>query len=118
MFIDSDASQAQVKTQTGKGQRDPGPLAHRSNSVGYLMGRLLRKDADIAEKIGKGKQFRSINAAAQHHNLIPKRKRYEINPEVNLSNAVNRLVEVLGREKAAELAARLTQFISESNGSN
>lgn len=101
-----------------KGQRDPGPLAHRSNSVGYLMGRLLQKDADIADKIGKGKQFRSINAAAQHHNLISKRKRYEINPEVNLSNAVNRLVEVLGREKAAELAARLTQFISESNDSN
>ena len=99
------------------GQTYPGKLAH-GNSTGYLMGRLLQKDADIADKIGKGKQFRSINAAAQHHNLISKRKRYEINPEVNLSNAVNRLVEVLGREKAAELAARLTQFISESNGSN
>ena len=28
------------------------------NDAGYLMGRLLQKDADIADKIGKGKQYR------------------------------------------------------------
>lgn len=97
-----------------KGQRDPGPLAHRSNSTGYLMGRLLQKDADIADKIGKGKQYRSINAAAQHHGLVSKRKRYEINPEVNLNNAAIRIVEVLGPAKAAELMTAITK-LTESN---
>lgn len=94
-----------------KGQTYPDKLAHGTN-VGYLMGRLLQKDPDIADKIGKGKQFRSISAAAQHHGLIAKRKRYEVSPEVNLGNAANRLIEVLGREKAAELTAKLTHFLS------
>ena len=111
MFIDSDASQAQVKTQTGKGQRCPGTLGSRARNVGYLMGRLLQKDADIADKIGKGKQFRSINAAAQHHGLVSKRKRYEINPEVNIGNAANRIVDVLGKEKTAELISALQGVI-------
>lgn len=84
----------------------------RGNNVGYLMGRLLQKDADIADKIGKGKQFRSINAAAQHHGLISKRKRYEVNPDVNLNNAANRLVEVLGSEKAGALAVKLTRLLA------
>lgn len=94
-----------------KGQGYPGNLG-RGNNVGYLMGRLLQKDADIADKIGKGKQFRSINAAAQHHGLIPKRKRYEVNPDVNLNNAANRLVEVLGSEKAGALAVKLTRLLA------
>jgi len=96
-----------------KGQGAPGHLGNRgSNNVGYLMGRLLQKDADIADKIGKGKQFRSINAAAQHHGLISKRKRYEVNPDVNLNNAANRLVEVLGSEKAGALAVKLTRLLA------
>ena len=94
-----------------KGQGAPGHLAYGSNSVGYLMGRLLQKDADIADKIGKGKQFRSINAAAQHHGLVSKRKRYEINPEVNIGNAANRIVDVLGKEKTAELISALQGVI-------
>lgn len=88
--------------------------ARYGNDVGYLMGRLLQKDADIADKIGKGKQYRSINAAAQHHGLISKRKRYEINPEVNLNNAAIRIVEVLGPAKAAELMTAITK-LTESN---
>ena len=84
-------------------------------NVGYLMGRLLQKDADIADKIGKGKQFRSVNAAAQHHGLISKRKRYELNPEVNLNNAAIRIVEVLGPAKAAELMTTITLLLTESN---
>tara|TARA_R100001509_G_scaffold165283_1_gene146197 strand:- start:73 stop:753 length:681 start_codon:yes stop_codon:yes gene_type:complete len=94
-----------------KGQAYPDKLGH-GNNAGYLMGRLLQKDADIADKIGKGKQFRSINAAAQHHGLIPKRKRYEVNPDVNLNNAANRLVEVLGSEKAGALAVKLTRLLA------
>lgn len=98
----------------GSNNRDPGhsKYARGSNSVGYLMGRLLQKDPGIADKIGKGKEFRSISAAAQHHGLIAKRRRYEVSPEVNLGNAANRLIEVLGREKAAELTAKLTHFLS------
>lgn len=98
-----------------KGQGAPGHLAYGSNNVGYLMGRLLQKDADIADKIGKGKQFRSINAAAQHHGLISKRKRYELNPEVNTNNAATRIVEVLGPAKAAELVTAITLQLTQSN---
>ena len=100
-----------------KGQGYPDNLG-RGTNVGYLMGRLLQKDADIADKIGKGKQFRSINAAAQHHGLIPKRKRYEVSPDVNLNNAANRLVEVLGSEKAGALAIKLTRLLAKSNGTD
>lgn len=89
-----------------KGQAYPDKLGHGTN-VGYLMGRLLQKDADIADKIGKGKQFRSVNAAAQHHGLVSKRKRYEINPEVNITNAANRIAGVLGREKTLQLISAL-----------
>jgi hypothetical protein len=96
-----------------EGQAYPGKLGY-GNDVGYLMGRLLQKDADIADKIGKGKQYRSINAAAQHHGLVSKRKRYEINPEVNLNNAAIRIVEVLGPAKAAELMTAITK-LTESN---
>lgn len=97
-----------------KGQGCPGTLESRARNAGYLMGRLLQKDADIADKIGKGKQYRSINAAAQHHGLVSKRKRYEINPEVNLNNAAIRIVEVLGPAKAAELMTAITK-LTESN---
>lgn len=96
-----------------EGQAYPGKLGY-GNNAGYLMGRLLQKDADIADKIGKGKQYRSINAAAQHHGLVSKRKRYEINPEVNLNNAAIRIVEVLGPAKAAELMTAITK-LTESN---
>jgi len=101
---------------TGSKNHAPGhsKYARGSNNVGYLMGRLLQKDADIADKIGKGKQYRSINAAAQDYNLVPKRVRYEINPEVNLNNAAIRIVEVLGRAKAAELMTAITK-LTESN---
>ena len=97
-----------------KGEKRYPGNALRGNDVGYLMGRLLQKDADIADKIGKGKQYRSINAAAQHHGLVSKRKRYEINPEVNLNNAAIRIVEVLGPAKAAELMTAITK-LTESN---
>jgi hypothetical protein len=96
-----------------KGQVYPGKLGG-GNNAGYLMGRLLQRDADIADKIGKGKQYRSINAAAQDYNLVPKRVRYEINPEVNLNNAAIRIVQVLGRAKAAELMTAITK-LTESN---
>lgn len=98
-----------------KGQGYPGTVG-RGNNVGYLMGRLLQKDADIADKIGKGKQFRSVNAAAQQHGLISKRKRYELNPEVNLNNAATRIIEVLGPDKAAQLMTAITLRLAESNG--
>lgn len=88
-------------------QGAPGHLGRGGNNVGYLMGRLLQKDADIADKIGKGRQFRSVNAAAQHYGLVSKRKRYEINPEVNITNAANRIADVLGREKTLQLISAL-----------
>lgn len=79
---------------------------HGTNS-GYLMGRLLQKDPGIADKIGKGKDYASINAAAQALGLISVRNRYELNADSNLSNAATRIVDVLGAEKAATLLAHL-----------
>jgi hypothetical protein len=89
--------------------------ARRGTSVGYLMGRLLKIDPDIQDKIGKGKQFRSINAAAQALGVMPKRQRYELNPEVNTSNAAARIVDILGPAKAAELVTAITLQLTQSN---
>jgi hypothetical protein len=89
--------------------------ARRGTSVGYLMGRLLQIDPDIQDKIGKGKQFRSINAAAQALGVMPKRQRYELNPEVNTSNAAARIVDILGPAKAAELVTAITLQLTQSN---
>ena len=79
----------------------------RGNGTGYLMGQLLRKDASIADKIGKDKEYPSIHAAAQAFGLIAARNRYELNADSNLSNAATRIVDVLGAEKAATLLAHL-----------
>jgi hypothetical protein len=87
--------------------------ARQGTDAGYLMGRMLQMDSDIADKIGKGKEYRSINAAAQALGITPARTRYEISPEVNLNNAAHRLVEVLGRQKAAELAAVITHLLTQ-----
>jgi hypothetical protein len=89
--------------------------ARYGTSVGYLMGRLLKIDPDIQDKIGKGKQFRSINAAAQALGVMPKRQRYELNPEVNTSNAAARIVDILGPAKAAELVTAITLQLTQSN---
>jgi hypothetical protein len=91
--------------------------ARRGTSVGYLMGRLLKIDPDIQDRIGKGLEFASINAAAQALGVMPKRQRYELNPEVNTGNAAARIVDILGPAKAAELTTAITLLLT-SNGSN
>jgi hypothetical protein len=98
---------------------DPGKELVRSgatsgawgNDAGYLMARLQRIDPDIASKIGKGKQYRSINHAAQELGILSRRHRYELNPDVGIPNAAARIVEVLGPDKTAELIAALTQHL-------
>lgn len=87
----------------------------RGTNVGYLMGRLLKIDSNIQDKIGKGLEYPSINAAAQSLGVMPKRKRYELNPEVNTNNAATRIVEVLGPAKAAELVTAITLELTQSN---
>jgi hypothetical protein len=99
---------------------DPGKELIRSgatsgawgNDAGYLMARLQRLDPEIASKIGKGKPYRSINHAAQELGIVARRQRYELNPEVDVKNAADRIVHVLGTDKAAELAAALTQRLT------
>ncbi len=88
-------------------------VARRGWNVGYLMGRLLKIDPDIQDRIGKGKEYASINAAAQSLGVISKRQRYELNPDVNLGKAAGRIVDVLGKGKAAELVNKLSFLISE-----
>jgi len=91
--------------------------ARQGTSVGYLMGRLLKIDPNIQDRIGKGLEFPSINAAAQALGVMPKRQRYELNPEVNTGNAAARIVDILGPAKAAELTTAITLILT-SNGSN
>lgn len=81
--------------------------ARYGTNAGYLMGRLLRKDPSIADKIGKDKEYPSIHAAAQALGLISARNRYELNADSNLNNAATRIVDVLGAEKTATLLAHL-----------
>lgn len=89
----------------------------RGNNAGYLMSRLMRIDPDIQDKIGKGLEYPSINAASQALGVVPKRQRYELNPEVNTGNAAARIVDILGPAKAAELTTAITLLLT-SNGSN
>jgi hypothetical protein len=87
-----------------------------STNTGYLMARLQRVDPDIAGKIGPGKEYRSINHAAQELGIVARRQRYELNPDVGIPNAAARIVEVLGKAKAAELVAALSErLIIEAN---
>ena len=81
-------------------------------NTGYLMARLQRVDPDVANKIGKGRPYRSINHAAQELGVVARRQRYEVNPEVDVDNAADRILAVLGADKAAELVAALTQRIT------
>jgi len=94
---------------------DTSRAARHGTSVGYLMGRLLKIDPDIQDRIGKGLEFASINAAAQALGVMPKRRRYELNPEVNTNNAATRIVEVLGPAKAAELVTAITLELTQSD---
>jgi hypothetical protein len=84
----------------------------RGTNTDYLMTRLLRLDPEVASKIGKGKLYRSINHAAQELGIVARRQRYELNPDVGIPNAAIRIVEVLGKEKAAELAAALSERLT------
>jgi len=97
---------------------DPGKGCSTSgqwgNNADYLMARLLRVDPDVASKIGKGKLYRSINHAAQELGIVARRQRYEVNPEVDVDNAADRIVAVLGTDKAAELVTALTQRLASS----
>lgn len=86
--------------------------ARRGTSTSYLMARLLRADPDVATKIGKGKPYRSINHAAQELGIVAPRQRYEVNPEVDVEHAADRIFHVLGQDKAAELVIALTSRLT------
>lgn len=94
------------------GFSDPQAARMRGTDSGYLMARLLRVDPDVARKIGKGKPYRSINHAAQELGIVARRQRYEVNPEVDVDNAADRIVAVLGLDKAAELVNALTKRLT------
>ena len=88
-----------------------------SNSAGYLMGQLLKIDPDIQDKIGKGLEYRSINAAAQALGVIAKRQRCELNHDSDPNTAAARIVDILGPSKAAELTTAITLLLT-TNDSN
>lgn len=99
-------------------QADPDKVdkqaARYGTNTGYLMARLQRLDPEVASKIGRGKLYRSINHAAQELGIVARRQRYEVNPEVDVENAADRILTVLGADKAAELVAALTQRLAHS----
>ena len=79
------------------------------------MSRMMQIDPDIQDKIGKGLKYPSINAAAQALGVMPKRQRYELNPEVNTGNAAARIVDILGPAKAAELTTAITLILTNND---
>lgn len=98
----------------GNDVSDPQAARMRGNNTGYLMARLQRLDPEVASKIGRGKPYRSINHAAQELGIVARRQRYEVNPEVDVENAADRILTVLGADKAAGLVAALTQRLAEA----
>jgi hypothetical protein len=91
----------------------PGPSKQRGqNNVDVLMARLRSMGVDVLAEIGEGKRFASAAEAARHYGITKPRSRYEISPSVNLDNAAQRIIEVLGADKAAELVAHLTTHLT------
>lgn len=86
--------------------------ARRGNSTDYLMAQLIDKGVDVLAEIGPGKQFKTAAEAARHYGITKPRSRYEVSPSVNLDNAAQRIIEVLGADKAAELVAHLTTHLT------
>ena len=75
----------------------------------YLLDRIMREHPEVAEQIGpKPKPYASVQAAAIALGLIKPRQRYEVNPDVNVSNAAKRIFELLGPDKTAALITQLT----------
>lgn len=119
--FEAEIAQPLVSAHGGKRERqgdpdnlDPHAQRMRGTNTGYLMARLQREDPEVASKIGKGKLYRSINHAAQELGIVARRQRYEVNPEVDVENAADRILAVLGADKAAELVAALTQRLAEA----
>ena len=80
-----------------------------SNNRAYLLDRIMREHPEVAEQIGpKPKPYASVQAAAIALGLIKPRQRYEINPDVNVSNAARRIFELFGPDKTAALITQLT----------
>lgn len=83
--------------------------AKRGTSKAYLLDRIMREHPEVAEQIGpKPKPYASVQAAAIALGLIKPRQRYELNPEVNVTNAARRIYELLGPDKTAALITQLT----------
>ena len=81
-------------------------------SADYLMAQLIaRVGTDVVERIGPGRDFPSVMAAAVHYGIAKRRLRYEVTPDCNTSNAAARIVEVLGNEKATELITAIALHI-------
>jgi hypothetical protein len=84
----------------------------RGTSADYLMAQLIAKvGTDVVERIGPGRDFPSVMAAAVHYGIAKRRVRYEVTPDCNTSNAAARIVEVLGNEKATELMTAIALHV-------
>jgi hypothetical protein len=86
----------------------------RGTSADYLMARLIAEvGAEVVEQIGPGRQFESVMAAAVHYGIAKRRVRYEVTPDAKPINVAGKLIEVLGPEGAAAVAAAITHQLTE-----
>jgi len=103
----------------GNNQPYPGKIDSQSdrrfgNSADYLMARLIAEvGAEVVEQIGPGRQFESVMAAAVHYGIAKRRVRYEVTPDAKPINVAGKLIEVLGPEGAAAVAAYITHQLTE-----
>jgi hypothetical protein len=92
---------------------DPVAAAKRGTSKAYLLDRIMREHPEVAEDIGpKPKKYASVQAAAIALGMIKPRQRYEVNPDVNITNAAKRIFELFGPDKTAQLVTQLTALLT------
>lgn len=119
--VDSPGGNNNPNGRKGKNQSYPDNVdssdrsgRQRGTSADYLMAQLIAKvGTDVVERIGPGRDFPSVMAAAVHYGIAKRRVRYEVTPDCNTSNAAARIVEVLGNEKATELITAIALHIKD-----
>ena len=86
------------------------PPAH-GTSKAYLADKLVRDQGpEILEKIGKGKEFPTVRAAAQHHGIV--KPGVQITASMKPEKAADNLLERLGEEWCATLITVLTDKLT------
>lgn len=85
--------------------------SNHGNSKAYLTDKLVRDQGpEILEKIGKGKEFPTVRAAAQRHGIV--KPGVQITASMKPEKAADSLLDRLGEEWCAELITVLTDRLT------